>query len=185
MNIEPAIWTGGDVAGKPSYWTHSSGRRAYLPLTFLGVRIWKFKESLNLLDNKEHDEGVTSHLSVSRKAVTLTLWGLILTLSGFLCGCIFAIVSLAAGHQVVVFSNETTFAEDRSFLGTLLKKASAIRSHLIEIRVTAPPGPISRNFTLDETFRMKPSLESNEAWRSIIPSMAPCSTVKGTALTTA
>lgn len=40
---------------------------------------------------------------------------------------------------------------------------------LIEIRVTAPPGIISKDFTSNERFRQAPSSESDEAWRSILP----------------
>ena len=45
-------------------------------------------------------------------------------------------------------------------------------SWLIEIHVTAPPGFIPKDFTLDERFSLEPGWESDEAWRSILPSLS-------------
>ncbi|CAF9937248.1 MAG: hypothetical protein ALECFALPRED_007152 [Alectoria fallacina] len=101
----------------------------------------------HLLQNKEHDEEVATPSGIDTGTVNPKLWKWTTAMAGFLCGCVFTIVSLVAGHHAL--SNETTFAGDVSFL--------------------TPPGLISKDFTLDERFRLKPSPESDEAWRSILP----------------
>lgn len=103
--------------------------------------------SYHLLQNKEHDQEVATPSSIGTRNVNPKLWKWISSLACFLCGCVFTIMSLVAGQYV--FSNETALAEDLSIL--------------------IPPGLFSTEFTLDEKFRMKPSPESDEAWRSILP----------------
>lgn len=78
----------------------------------------------HLLQNKEHDEEVATPSSVDTGTVNPKLWKWITAMAGFLCGCVFTIVSLVAGHHAL--SNEITFAGDVSFLSTFLEKASAV-----------------------------------------------------------
>lgn len=77
----------------------------------------------HLLQNKEHDEVVATPSSIGTRTVNPRLSKWISALACFLCGCIFAIVSIVAGHHVL--SNETGFAGDMSFLSMFLEKASA------------------------------------------------------------
>ncbi len=80
----------------------------------------------HLLQNKEHDEEVATPSSISAMSVNPKLSKWISASAFFLCGCIFTLVSLAAGHHVL--SKKTMFAEDLSFLCKFLEKVSAIQT---------------------------------------------------------
>ena len=136
------------------------------------------------LPNKEHDhidaEAATPS-SNGPAVIKSKLWKYISALASFLLICI--IITLVAfvptNHHLL--STEAAFAEDLSFLSTISStEASTIHLTADLIHVTAPPGPITRTFTLDERFRQRPSPESDEAWRSILPSTSYLSTSERT-----
>ena len=125
-------------------------------------------EEYHLLQIEELDEQVATPLRNRTRVCSPKLSKWISALVCFLCGCAFTVLSLFAGQNVL--SNEPAFAGELAFLSTFLEEPLAIQ-YLIEIRVIAPPGLISKIFTPDESFRLKVSSESDEAWRGILPSM--------------
>lgn len=84
--------------------------------------------------------------------------------------CVFTIMSLLAGHHAL--SNETAFAGDLSFLSTFLARVPTIQIVADWNPRYSSPWHRLKNFTLDERFRLVPSSESDEAWRSILPSIS-------------